>query len=163
MSNIAEEKEIVWLPKELAEKVKGLDSKHAIDELVLSYIAEVKRDMHANIESMDEDLLMFKGMMARVRTDFKAAKDEHLKASYDIWENYASDIKELCHYVDTATKTLTPLKEELNSLKELMSGLQDYRVKDLCEMLTTFQKNLSGQNGDMLRFLMDNFDANKKD
>ena len=159
MTTNTEEKELVWLPKKLALQLKDVES--SPDGLILQYIEESKREIQASISALDEDVLMFKGMLAKVRIEFGKAKDEHIKTAYEIWESYEKDVPKISEKVAAAVKELTPLKNELNEITAIMKNLNDYRVKDLVEMLATLRDCLGGQNGDMLKFLMENFQIKK--
>jgi len=153
-----EEKEYIHLhvSKSLAKQLKSLEG-DTPDGLLLNYIEQCKKDMQYNIESMDEDILMFKGMLAKVRKDFKQAKDEQLETSYKIWEDYAKQMPELRKYVETATKELRPLKDELEAIQALMKDLSHWKVKDLIESISMISRAMEGQNKEMLKFLMENF------
>jgi len=163
MSTKTDEKEYVsaYVSKEVAKQIKALEGETP-DGLMLEYIKSCKKDMQLNIESMDEDVLMFKGMLARVRRDFKQAKDDHLDTSYQIWQDYAKDIPELTKYVKTAVDQLRPLKEELESIQALMKDLSHWKIKDLIESISMISRAMEGQNKEMLKFLMENYNNETK-
>ena len=152
------EKEYVhlYVSTTLAKQLKALEG-DTPDGLLLTYIEQCKKDIQASIESMDEDILMFKGMLARVRKDFKQAKDEQLETSYQIWEDYAKQMPEITKYVESAVAKLTPLRNELKQIQALMNDLSHWKIKDLIDGMSMISRAMEGQNKEMLKFLMENF------
>lgn len=65
------EKELVWLPKELAAKIKDIEGVEGLRKEILSYVDETKRDLRNDIEMMDEDILLYKAYMIQARDKFK--------------------------------------------------------------------------------------------
>src|SRR5688572_20798439 len=90
-----EEKEIVWLPKSLAEKVKQITDGKLLELEILKYAEESKSSLRQDIESIEEDVLQYRAFMVKAKNAFKEAKDEQLDASYALWEKFEDDLKGL--------------------------------------------------------------------
>lgn len=78
---MSSEREIVWLPKSLAIKVKEVDDVKAIEELILNHVAECKGTLAAEVDNMDDDIIQFRAHMIRAKNAFVEAKDVHLVPS----------------------------------------------------------------------------------
>src|SRR4030042_6696620 len=108
-------KELIWVEKEFAEKYKILESDKnkneerckVLDEYIEKISESSRKDFKANLESLEEDAVIYTGLMLKVKQAFGKAKDTALEASYTIWEEYNKEqpninkkIKDLCELLD---------------------------------------------------------------
>lgn len=154
--NEYEEKELVWLPKDLAKKVESLKDS---DNFVLKYIEESKRDIKANLDSLDDEIVQYKGLMAKARSSFKEAKEDALEANYALWESFDNERKSLKAKAEQMVESLKPLTEELKKINEQLNNIHVYRFKEVIDVIDAFS-NLYGDKREILEFLLKNY---KKD
>lgn len=152
-----EPKEIVWLPAGLAKKVKDIQDVKYLEDEIVKYVEQSKRNFKIEIESIDEDILQYRAFMIKAKNAFKEAKDEQLQASYDLWEKYEDDLTKIRDYVSTAKQAVTPLKQELDEIKRLMQEIDKYGIKDLLELIKEINSHYYGETANMLKFLFDNY------
>jgi len=156
---IMEEKTHVYLPVSLAKKVKELENS---DNFVLEYIERSKKSMMANLDSMDEEVLMYKANMVKARKEFGAAVEEMLAADYKVWEKFDEDRKSTYGMAKQMVESLQPLKAELESIKKLMDSINTWRANDLLELLQAINSNaVNGETRNMMKFLMENYKQEK--
>jgi chromosome segregation ATPase len=154
-----EDRKIVWLPAAIAKKVEDAESQETADKLVLKYCEQVKGDMTESLECLDEDLLRFKGNMAQVRQQFGKAKDEHLNATYAMWEKGEEDCKKVSEHVARLTKQLQPLKTEVEKVNQQLAKIDTYKLQKLLEVVTAISGHLSmnDKTADILSFLTNEY------
>ena len=155
--NNSEEKEIVWLPKKLADKVKALENS---DNFVDDYIEQSRTEIRANLDTFDSEIIEYRANMIKARKAFEIAKDEMIKASYEIWDKFQDDKKSLCSMATELTNGLLPLANELKKINDMINGLDEYKIKGLVNLVKAFNNECYGENAKILKFLMDNY---KKD
>jgi hypothetical protein len=155
--NNSEEKEIVWLPKKLADKVKALENS---DNFVDDYIEQSRTEIRANLDTFDSEIIEYRANMIKARKAFEIAKDEMIKASYEIWDKFQDDKKSLCSMATELTNGLLPLTNELKKINDMINGLDEYKIKGLVNLVKAFNNECYGENAKILKFLMDNY---KKD
>ena len=150
---IEEEKELVWLPKKLANQVQALENP---DNFVKEYIEESKREIKNNLDNLDDDIIQYKAAMISARQKFKEAKDEVLKANYEVWEKFEDDNKELHRMRDVLLNQLRPIKKEVDEIKESLRSISTYQMKDLLELLEKIGYALQdSQTREVLKTLID--------
>jgi len=67
------EKELAWLPKSLCSKLKRSQDKGEQEKMILDFISQSERDLEYSIESLEDDVISFKGAMLKVRKEFEIA------------------------------------------------------------------------------------------
>ena len=155
------EKELVWMPKHLAEKIKQMEKDGALDSFVLEHIETCKKEIQTDIEAMEDDVLRFRGLLAQVRKDFGEATEEHLSKAYEVWESFDKDLPSIRKHVDAAVKELLPLKKELSEITEAINGINTWKAQRLAEDVQNLSALLNGSNKDMIKFLIDNYKEEK--
>lgn len=151
------EKELVWVPKELAEKINELGEGLTKENLVLSYIEQAKRDIQGELDSLDESILLFRGMMVKARQDFEKAKNAELEANYAVWENSEKDFEAMREKAKCMVETLKPLKEELQEVCDLLNRIDKWGIEGFLELLKKLNQNFYGETKEMLQFLLNNW------
>lgn len=151
-----EETDYIRLPKRLIDQIKDLDN---ADKVITKYIEESKRDIKNNLDFLEDEVIAYKGSMAKTRIAFNEAKEEALAANYKIWENFEEDKKQIWNKSKEIVESLKPLTEELSKINRAIDGLNTYRLDELMKTIQAFS-GLWGENKEMMEFLMKNY---KKD
>lgn len=153
-----EEKDLVWLPKSLCKKIKELED---TDKFILDYIEESKKDIKLNIDSLDDEVLVYKGLMAKARTAFQEAKTEALEANYATWESFDKESKNISSKAIALKDSLGPLTQELEKINGLIDKVRTHRIDELISTIEKFN-SLYGQNKEVFEFLLNNFGKENK-
>ena len=156
-----ENKELVWLPKELAKKIQAINdpTSKLCEELIDKYLDDSRREVKSNLEALEEDVLSYRVLMVRAKNAFKEAKEEQIASSYDLWEKFEEEAPLIKDKVDTVIKELRPLKEDLHDIKELLSGINMIGIERLLEVVRAISGHVDseGNTGKMLKFLFENY------
>jgi hypothetical protein len=158
-----QQKDLVWLPIDLCKKIKEIEGNSGIEKEILSYIESTKLDFKQTIESIDEDVLLYRAKMIQARDSFKKAKDEELELAYNLWKDYDNELSKIRNYVGKAKETLEPLIKEVNSLNgeiietnNLISRLNVDRLKGFLTIVNDC-KILLQEDKDLLIFILENY------
>ena len=151
-----EKTELVWVPSSLANKIKAIQGTSGLEEEILSYIEDSKKDHLLSIESMDEDILLYRAKMIQARNAFREAKDAELDANYKLWEDYDKELSSVKSLVKEAKAVLEPLRQEIKDLNTEMGKLDLYRLIDFLAALKSV-KHLVDSEKDMVDFLFKNY------
>jgi chromosome segregation ATPase len=160
MPTDTEERDLVWLPVKLAKQVKGLqDNGEEYEKIIISYIDASKREVQANLESLEEDLLQYRGLMVKAKQEFKKAKDEQLEASYALWQEFDKELPNTREKVETLKNELQPIKDQVDELSQSLNSISTYQIKDFLEVLQSISQYLSydSDTGKMLKYLMETY------
>lgn len=160
--------ELIWVDKDIAERYKELQGDNSKREeqikIINDYIEGVcnksKMEFKANLESLDEDVAIYTGLMLKVKQAFEKAKNEQLTASYDLWDKFNEEIPNVTEKIKEITNTINPLREQLDEINSLIRKIDTYDM----EKLTNAVKELSslyGTNKEMIEFLVKNFKKTK--
>jgi peptidoglycan hydrolase CwlO-like protein len=158
---MTEEKDLVWLPKELADKVNAYKDPFSdkVVALMEKYIDDSKNEWKLNFESLEEDLLMYRGLMVKTKKAFQEAKEEQCEAAYELWEKIDAEIPRTDEKIGGLIKLFDPLEKKLDKLNNSLAKIDTYQIERFTELVTKLDSILSckGQTNDMMVFLMENF------
>ena len=150
-------KEIVWLPKDIAAKLKGIEETKLIDAVITEYIKQSRQNIRDEISYLDDDVLQFKAAMTKAKIDFSEAKDVQLSLFTKIWQTHEDDIRILRAKVSQVKEVIAPLRIEIEQLKGLMGSVRMHEVDDLLKTMNQINNSFYGETGNILRFLFDNY------
>ena len=151
MSN---EKQIVWLPMELAEKVKAVTSEEGIDKIVMDHIEKTKSGMTEDIDCLEEDVLRYKALLVGIRTKLKEAYKTHATELEKVWDNHAENLGVMEKKVKQLVKTLDAKLREIEGQCRKVSS---WEIDNFVESIRKLDEALKGSSGDMLKFVVENF------
>lgn len=157
-------KELIWVEKEFAKKYNILDKESgkneerlkALDDYIETVAEKTREDFKANLESLEEDVAIYKGLNLKVKQSFEKAKNESLSASYTLWEEYQKELPSLEKKVKVLTDKLTPLAATINQLNELMGKIDTFNIEKLIDAIEKMS-GLYGRQKNMITFLIKNF------
>ncbi len=156
--------ELIWVDKEFADRYKsiteGIEQKKIQDRALEDYIKTVsdqsKEDFKANLESLEEDVAVYTGLMLKVKQAFEKAKNESLLASYTLWENYDEEKSKIKVKINNIIDVLLPLEKKLESINELIRKIDTWDIDKLVKSISNLDC-LSNKSLEMFKFLINNF------
>lgn len=156
-TTIKEEKDLVWLPKSLADKIKQIEDGRLLEAEIMRYAEQSKENLRIETESIEGDVLQYRAYMVKAKNAFKEAKEEQLTAAYALWEKFEDDMKGLREYVTKAKGAIEPLKNELLQVKQLMGEVDKWGIRELLSIVKELNSNYYSESNNMLRFLLNNY------
>jgi archaellum component FlaC len=159
-----DKQELIWVSKEMAEKWESMTAKQTtrdeqekvLNDYMETVLVKVREEYKSNLESLEEDALVFTGLMLKVKQAFGKAKDEHLNASYELWEKFEADIPSVTKKTEAIIKVLKPLKDELTEINGLIGKISVWEIDKLTQAVGCLADTY-GRNKEMVEFLVKNF------
>lgn len=154
-----EEKEFVYLPKSMANKIKSAETDKTKLNIIDDYIRESKQEIKNNLESLESDVVQYKAMMLKAKEAFREAKEEQLNASYKLWEKFDKELAEVRTKVEKVKEEIMPIKKILEETKDLLNNINTYQVENLFKSIKEIGNEISynSTNGKILKFIIDNY------
>jgi len=150
-------KELIWVDKDFAKNLwKVLEQEKVFDEYLTTVTEKIRKDFQYSLESMEEDAAIFTGLMLKTKQSFEKAKNEHLDASYQLWEKFEEEIPSTKLKTEALLETLTPLEEKLKEINSLMGKIECYNLDKFVESLSILSMAY-GKNKEMIEFLVKHF------
>lgn len=157
-------KELIWVEKEFAERYKVLESDKskneqrckALDEYISKVSESSRSDFKANLETLEEDVAIYTGLMLKVKQAFGKAKDEALEASYALWEEFDKERPVVSKKISDVCELLDPLEKKLNSINDSLGKIRTYDIDRLIESMQKLN-GLYGESRKMFDFVVNHF------
>ena len=112
-----EEKDLVWLPKSVADKVKQIETVEEADRLIQEYIQLKRESFKHELDNLDDDVLIFKGACLKHRTELKKVYNEQSDLLDKLWEDCGDMGSKIHRHAAALAAELEPLTAEVKSLK----------------------------------------------
>ena len=112
-----EEKDLVWLPKSVAVKVKQIETVEEADSMIQEYIKTKRQDFTRELENLDDDVLTFKGVCLKHRQELKKVYDEQSDLLDRLWDDCGDMGSKIHRHAKSLAAELAPLTAEVKSLK----------------------------------------------
>lgn len=157
---MAKKEELIWVDKETAKRYSEIEND--TDKLIMinDYIEGVKNatkeEYQASLDSMNEDAVMYSGLLIQVRKEFEKVKNEALSSFYGLWEEYDKDKSNVIKKVDDINASLDPLLKNIESINRQIGSIDIYKFEKLFEFICRFNR-MSDETKAVLKFLIDNF------
>jgi len=152
--------EMIWVDSDLAKEynsLKGeLEKRKMFDDHMKTVKQSIQSEYKTQLESLDDDTVIFRGMLLKAKKAFTDVKVEYVESSYEVWEKFENELPSVRGKVSELTETLNPLKESLTEINDLLKKIDTYgieKVLDVIERITI----LYGENKEMVKFLINNF------
>jgi archaellum component FlaC len=160
-----DEKELIWVNKEFAEKYKSIGDEQEQSRLFQEYMDKLsqqsKDDYNANLEAMQEDVAIYTGLMLTVKQAFGKAKDEALNSSYTLWKEYEKELPSVKKNIEQIVNLLNPLEVKLDTINDKLRKINTWDIDKVSSSIQKFSE-LSGKAETMLAFLVKHFNEEVK-
>lgn len=141
------EKEIVWVDKDLAKMLEESTNERTVVESVINEsIMRFKDDVRASIESLDDDAVVLKAWSVKIKELFARAYEDHAEATYKAWEVCDSKIPSIKAKVDQITKELQPLTSMLDSIDCKIRKIEGFDFDRITRAVTSLELIASNKN-----------------
>jgi len=148
MSN---DKELIWVPRNIAEQFKKAESPEEKDRVILDACKSMKNAVQCEIDSLDEEVLRIRGAGAKARQMIKEAFKEHEEKSYAEWEAFDKKMHDLHLKMTEIKKIIEPVEKAVKELNTQLDSLPVSRMEYVLENLTKIQNFLNGPCGDEIK------------
>lgn len=148
--------------EEVAEAIKQLDSGDTKQKVLMGYIDECKVEIRESVELMDEDVLIFRGSLAKAKAAYREARDEYLAATYKLWEDSDKNLPKLKEQTGKLVNQLKPLKDELAEINTVLKAIHTFDIERFIKFIKYFNSNIYGETENILKYLMNNYKKDEK-
>ena len=147
--------ELVWLPIELAKKLKELNDPtcETALRLINEHIDKTRKNYKDNLELLNEDVVMFQGLLVGVKRQYADALRAQLDSECEIWEDIDKERPRLKEKTQTLVDSLKPLADSLKEIKGLLGDINTWEITKLVEQVAFLSSHLDGKTGEMIRFI----------
>ncbi len=161
---MSEETKLVWLPNKLADKINSVadpTSQESLD-LINKYIDKTRKNYKDQLELLDEDVVMFRGLLVGVKKQYETALTEQLDSEYKLWEKIDSQRPKLKEKIQSLVDGLQPLSDKLSEIDNLLKSINTWEIKQLVEQVSFLSSALNGETGEMIKFICSQYKPKKE-
>ncbi len=152
------EKRYIYVPAELAEKIEQADDIAVMGAAVDEYLKNSVKDIAGMLEDLDEQVMIYKGLMAKARSEFRKASDEQIEQSYVTWEEIDKKRPFVSKKVKALVDDLKPVTRELEEINDLLNRMDLSRIERALKLIDELSY-APAETKKMLAFLAENYKA----
>lgn len=157
---MSQERELIWVPKELAERFNSLETVEEQSALVMKFIEEQRSRIKASNEYLEDDVLEFKAYCL----NYRKALSEVLNAQDPIMEAleektaYATnkmkeDLKKVEKLIEPIENRVSILLRKVDGIAAAMAKINHHQINQYISVVEQFA-NMSDDRIDLLRKLI---------
>lgn len=120
------EKELIWVPKEIAEKYKNIESIEQHSEMILELIKRKKKDFAIENENLDDDVLTFKAVCLRHKAELQKVYNEQSEQLELLWKDCSNMSEKINEHARKIASDLSPI---VNTVRELKNSITDVKAR----------------------------------
>lgn len=147
-------KELIWVSTELKEAWDKADSDEEQSKIFFKVIEDKKLDIKYEIESLEEDVLLFKGLGIRYKIELEKVYNEQSTQLEKMWEDFNCSDK-IAKQAQKIKSTLSPVIETMKSINKEFDSVSTYKVENLIEVIEKFN-NMTATDKKLLEILLNN-------
>lgn len=148
-----ENKELIWVDKDLATKYEELDSDIKRVEMVNEIIKDKKHDITSDIQNLDDDLLRFRAFALNYSTKFKEAYDEQVIQLEKIWSDCSKPIEIIDRKTQQMKGEIFKISKTVDSLSSKLENLKTYKIERVIELINTYN-NMNEKDKEIFNIIL---------
>jgi hypothetical protein len=146
--------ELIWVPVELKEAWEKATSEEEQKKIFFKAVDDRKLDIKNQIECLEDELLIFKGIGLRYKTELEKVYEEQSDKAGKIWETFNAGDK-LFNQAKAINDSLRPVASTINEINEKLSAINTYKIENAITLIEKFNCMSEGTKG-MFKLLINN-------
>lgn len=160
-----------YTKKEFADKleamIKGKDFDvevgiESFQEFIAKLKEDAKKEFKNNLESIDEDIVLFRAYMLKAKESYRKTLQEECDSMYALWEEFNKKRDENKKKVNEILSDLLPIKTALTEIKDLINNIDNaapkWQLKDVVETFSMLHNMLENtKNTELVKFVIENY------
>jgi cell division protein FtsB len=95
--------------------------------------------------------------MQLLKTRFKQAADEAIKANYEVWEDMDKKRVSLRAQIAKCVAELEPLKDEITTLNAQINKINSWDIERFIDLVDKLKGHLYGEDRKIIEFFVQNY------
>jgi len=137
---MSEQKELIWVSKEVKTIFESLDSDHEKLRIVDELIKDRKLGITQDIESLDDDLLRFKAFSLKYKTELQKIYEDQNDKLGKLFEDIGDISSKMYLKIEDTKNKLNPITDKIKEVNKTLESLNTYKIERVIELLNTFNK-----------------------
>jgi len=137
---LSNEKELIWVAKEVKEVYEKMESDHEKLRIVNELINSRKLDITYAIESLDDDLLRFKAFSLRYKTELQKVYDDQSDKLEKLFEDCGGVQDKMYLKIKETQDRLDPITSKIKSINETLDKINTYKIERVIELIDKFNR-----------------------
>lgn len=158
-----ENKELVWVEKEVAEQYKLAQSPDEKDQVILAACKRLRGETQASVDSLDDSVLMIKAAAAKARIATTQALNEQEEKGYAEWAAFSKKMSELCKQINSTNDPIERVKKGIDEMNaKINDGVYLNKLERTIESLQKIEAIISGPSGKIILDFLSHLSEAKK-
>jgi len=137
---MADNKELIWVPKEVKETIEKMESDQEKLKVVDKMINDRKLDITFAIEALDDDLLRFKAFSLKYKTELQKVYEEQSDKLEKLFEDCGDIQSKMYHKIEETKDKLDPITSKIKSINETLEKINTYKIERVIDLIEKFNR-----------------------
>ena len=147
------EKELVWVSKEMKEALEKAESQEEQEKIFFKAIEDRKLDIKTQIENLEDDVLMFKAVGLRYKTELEKIYVGQSEQLEKLWKDFNAGDR-IYKQAKQIEKDLQPVVNTIDLINKRLSDISTWKIENMIDLINKFN-NMSDSTKEMLKILIE--------
>lgn len=147
------EKDLIWVSKDLKEAWEKAESEEEQKKIFFRAIEDRKLDIKNQIECLEDEVLLFKGLGIRYKTELEKIYNEQSQQLEKIWEEFNAGDR-IYKKAKKIQNDLQPIVATINLINSSLSSISTYKIESLIEVIDKFNR-MTEEDKTLLKVLIE--------
>lgn len=151
---MSDKKELIWVTEEFKKEWDNLNSEEEQKKMFFKAIENKKLDVKHEIESLEEEVLIFKAIGLRYKSELEKVYNEQSSQLEKIWEEFNCGDK-IYKQALQIKEDLKPIVETIRSINREFDNVSTYKIENLISVIEKFN-SMTHSDKQLLTILLNN-------
>lgn len=151
----------LWVTSKKKKEYEDIMSIRGKEAVVDEFIKDTKNELRFDLEGLDEDLLIYKGLMVKWTRALQDAFKESTGKKEKLWEEFFNVVPKFSEKVEKLKKDLNPVIAIIDNLEKRLNKFDNWNADKLLNLIEKVS-SMSEKDIEIVKLIMDNFEFNKR-
>jgi len=128
-------KELVWVSKELLEKVQDLESVFEDHQKVKNLIESFKGEVEQFTYDVEDSVSVFRRQSEKIKSTYKEVVDKEIESLQEFWEEQDKRRAEMINKLADIRKSVHTVSDDMQVMRKELNSLNIYGLDKLVELI----------------------------
>lgn len=145
-------RELVWVSKELLEKVQDLDGVFEDHQKVKNLIDSFKGEIEQFTYDVEDSVSVFRRQSEKIKSTYKEVVDKEVESLQEFWEEQYRRRSELVNKLEDIRRYVQSTSDEIQTMKKELNNLNIYGIDKLVELIDRINR-MSDKEKEVLHYV----------
>lgn len=125
----------IWVPEEIGKRYEQATGDGTKIDIIETLIQSMKNDVKMSLESFDDDVLAYKGMVLKYKKAFQEVYENQSEKIDQLWEDIQKTLPRQDDLIKQVKDSLVPILDCIEKLAKKVEHVNTYHLMRMVELI----------------------------